>query len=462
MIASAPGGASSAFTKLTTAAIVVGLLGLVVYAGLGRLPLESDNLAIGAALAIGGALLLTRLELGIVLLPILAVAVPFSIGTGTNSTIVANLAFSAVLLVFWITRMLLRANISLVDSPILLPLAGFIGTAVFATIVGEATRDPLVTATRNFVQVQVGGLAMFIFSSAVLLMAMNLLRKLRWVKWLVWTFLALGGVTIAGYLLQSKKDIAGFSTGGLFSLWVISLAVGQLFFNRRLPLWARTAVLVLVSAWVYRRVVEESSWLSGWLPILVAVLTIAFLRSKTHLFLLVAGIACAALLNYGFVERVYTNQTQGRDSQGNNTRLVIWEQSLRVSEGHLLFGTGVAGYALYYMTYFADNAYSTHSNYLDIFSQTGLVGSFFFAWLLLATGHIGLGARKLWPDGFEAGVVNGVLGAMMGVVLAMALGDWVLPFVYNQGIAGFRYTMHTWLFMGVLALMPRLAQERES
>jgi hypothetical protein len=33
----------------------------------------------------------------------------------------------------------------------------------------------------------------------------------------------------------------------------------------------------------------------------------------------------------------------------------------------------------------------------------------------------------------------------------MALGDWVIPFVYNQGIDGFRYTVHTWVFLGLAA-----------
>ena len=32
-------------------------------------------------------------------------------------------------------------------------------------------------------------------------------------------------------------------------------------------------------------------------------------------------------------------------------------------------------------------------------------------------------------------------GGLVASVVAMMLGDWVLPFAYNQGIKGFRYTV---------------------
>ena len=38
----------------------------------------------------------------------------------------------------------------------------------------------------------------------------------------------------------------------------------------------------------------------------------------------------------------------------------------------------------------------------------------------------------------------------------MAFGDWVIPFVYNQTIGGFRYTVHSWLILGALAAMQRI------
>jgi hypothetical protein len=40
---------------------------------------------------------------------------------------------------------------------------------------------------------------------------------------------------------------------------------------------------------------------------------------------------------------------------------------------------------------------------------------------------------------------------LLGLIVAMAMGDWFIPFVYNQTIAGFRFTVHSWVFLGFLA-----------
>jgi hypothetical protein len=36
------------------------------------------------------------------------------------------------------------------------------------------------------------------------------------------------------------------------------------------------------------------------------------------------------------------------------------------------------------------------------------------------------------------------------------LGDWVIPFVYNVGLIGFRSSVFGWLFMGGLVVIEQL------
>jgi len=93
---------------------------------------------------------------------------------------------------------------------------------------------------------------------------------------------------------------------------------------------------------------------------------------------------------------------------------------------------------------------STHSNYVDIAAQTGIVGAVAFLWLLAALGYVAIRACLRWRSGFEGGYSAAATGGLVGAIVAMALGDWVIPFVYNQGIGGFRYTVHTWVFLGFL------------
>jgi hypothetical protein len=40
----------------------------------------------------------------------------------------------------------------------------------------------------------------------------------------------------------------------------------------------------------------------------------------------------------------------------------------------------------------------------------------------------------------------------------MALGDWVIPFVYNQTIAGFDYTIESWLGIGMLVALDAISR----
>ena len=429
--------------------VVMSMLPLAVGENLARLQIV--RIAAGAAVIAGVSVL--RIEYGILLLPLTAVAVPFSIGTGTQSRLVASMIFAAFLVTLWIARMLVFRRGLLVKSPVTIPLLGFVITAVLATIYSDVVRDPLIYVWPTFGQVQLGGLAIFIVSSGVLLMTANVIREIRWVRWLVWVFLALGAVSIVGYVLRSGQDLPGFSTGGMFSLWVVSLAYGQALSNDKLPRLGRVGLLLLAVAWVYRRFLLEDFWLSGWLPTFIAILTISCLRPRWLSLAAITGIGIATLSGF---EEIYALQVVGREGTGNFLRLNLWQQNLEVTKDHLLLGTGVAGYAPYYMTFFPDRALSSHSNYLDVFSQTGLIGSFFFVWFLVAAIIVAVRVRKRWKAGFEAGFADGALGALAGLIVAMALGDWLIPFVYNQTIAGFRSAVHSWLFLGALASLLRI------
>ena len=431
----------------------------------------SGSLQLAALLTLAAvALTLCRIEYGLLLLPVTAAAVPLSVGTGTGSVVVASLMFSGFLLLLWPARMLLRGDLRVATSSLTLPLVGFVVVVVLSTVYSEVARPPLVTVWPTFWEAQLGGLSMFVISGAVLLLVMNSLREPHWVERLTFVFLAVGAVDIVGYAFQ-HRDLPGFETGGLFSLWIVALALGQALFNRDIPAWARAGLLALAMAWLFRRFMFENGWLSGWVPMSFAVLGLFFLRSRKHALLALAAAAIIGLLSF---QDIYAREVAGEDapgsfllgtrpgaSEGHQLRVPIWLQSLEVTNDYLLLGTGPAGYAAYYLTYFPGFAYSSHSNYLDVFAETGLVGSFFFVWFLFAVFRVALRARSQSPTGFAAGFANGVLAGFVGLVVGMAFGDWFIPFVYNANIAGFRYTIHSWIFIGALAAMQRMTRTSE-
>jgi O-Antigen ligase len=444
--------------RLLVPGLIAILLLAALSAGLGHLPGTSVRVGGSTIVAAAGAvfalvLILTRLEYGVLLLPPVAVLVPFSLGTGTESAIPAVLLLVALLLIFWIGRAIGRGDATIVAPSVALPLVAFAAVAALATVYSDVERDPLVWVPATWTQIQVAGVSLFVLSAATWFVTANTLRELRWVKWLVWSYIGIGALTMLIYLARRGEDLDVSRVGGLFSLWVIALAFGQALFNDRLSKAARVGVLLIAMAWLARRVIAEPDWISGWLPAVVALVVISLGHSRRTFGLALLVVVIVGALNY---DAFYQSEVTGDDAQGNFLRLELWEQNLQITKDHLVLGTGAVGYAPYYLAYFPSNSLATHSNLLDIFAETGLIGSGLFVWFVVAALRATVRTRRRWPTGFGAGFVNGALGGLVGMVVAMAFGDWVIPFVYNQTIAGFRYTVHSWLFLGALAAMQRI------
>ena len=93
---------------------------------------------------------------------------------------------------------------------------------------------------------------------------------------------------------------------------------------------------------------------------------------------------------------------------------------------------------------------SSHNNYVDLFAHVGLVGLVLFAWFVEELTRVGVRLRAPRASHFVAAYVNGMLAAGAGSLVLMVFADWILPFVYNIGFAGFQASVLVWLFMGGL------------
>ena len=69
---------------------------------------------------------------------------------------------------------------------------------------------------------------------------------------------------------------------------------------------------------------------------------------------------------------------------------------------------------------------------------------------------LGLKLRNKATDGFSQAYVIGVLGGLAGTLVAGMLGDWVIPFVYNVGVRGFRTSVIAWIFLGGLVVIEQI------
>jgi O-antigen ligase len=242
---------------------------------------------------------------------------------------------------------------------------------------------------------------------------------------------------------------------GLFTQWIVSLALGIALFNQKLSRTWRGFLLSLAVVWIYVRFNEQITWVSGWLPTFVAVGTLILMRSKKLLFSLLIIVVVFISLNADY----YLGKViQDEADESGDSRLEAWEVNWRVTGKHLFLGTGPAGYAAYYMSYYPADAMATHSNYVDLIAQTGIPGLVLSVWLFFALVRLGyrLRIRLKGRGDFSEGLANAALAGTISCIVAMAFGDWLFPFAYTQSIDGYDYVVYSWLFMGTILVLDRL------
>jgi hypothetical protein len=253
------------------------------------------------------------------------------------------------------------------------------------------------------------------------------------------------------------------NTAGIFGLWFVAICWAHAVTNRRLPDIVRALLGALAIGWLAMAMIRETAWVSGWLPALIACIAVTIAaRPRLGLVLALIGVLIVAFYNSLFYVMLVTQQEQDGSLGGEFGRLQLWQRNLEVIHGHLLFGTGPAGYALYYMTFVPDRAMSTHSNYVDTLAQYGVAGLLGLVTLLFGLWMLSHRVLPNVTDGFDRATCTAVCGAIPGVAVSLWLGDWLIPFIYNQTIAGFDHSVYSWLMFAMVGgLYMQLKSESE-
>jgi hypothetical protein len=339
----------------------------------------------------------------------------------------------------------------LAPSPLNRPLLSFGVVCVASFGWGLVWRDPGANAISNFLVVQVGALMTILASLGAALLAGNFVTTPGQLKYIVGCFLVFGTLMTLTQLFKVEQSV--LNDRGLWGTWLIACAYGLLVAQPGLRHSWRLLLAVIVLLTLYQTMIVNAIWLSGWVPSIVAVLAITCLRSWKLFLTLTVVVLIAGAISLSFFQSV----AQENIDEGGLERLEIWSQNWRVVREHWLFGTGPAGYAIYYMSYFPNRARSTHNNYLDVAAQFGLVGAAAWLWLMVASIYEGWRTIRRFPPGFLKTTATIATGGWIAALSSMMFGDWVLPFAYNQGISGYKYTVYSWIFLGVLIALRRMS-----
>jgi hypothetical protein len=431
--------------------IIGGVLVAALGVGLASTRFSWRYIAFAAAAPIVLVTLL-RLEFAPVAILLTAAFVPFSISTGTQSPVVASLLAAAGLAAFWVFRRLaVSKELRLWPSAVNKPLIGFMIVTVVALIWSVVFRDAAVVTWSTFYLVQLASTVVMLTLPATFLLVADLVADVRVLKALAVVIILAGLVGLLRYLAPIGIPV---NTAGLFSMWLVSLGLGMAIINTRLNWMARGFVAALAASSLYIGLGRNVTWVTGWLPSVVALCVLSWMRSKKLFLAVLAAAVLLIMVNPAYLDSVM----QAEMTESGYSRLAAWETNWTVTGKHLLFGTGPGGYAAYYMTYFPGNAMATHSNYVDILAQTGIVGLLFCLWFFASLLRLGYQVcrRLRGRNDFTEALANAAFAGTVACVVAMGFGDWVFPFAYTQTIAGFDHAVYSWILMGTVVVLDRL------
>jgi O-antigen ligase len=451
------------------------LVVLAVLLGAAVLGYYPSPIWIGLVAGIAIVMVLLRKPLiGLFLLIVVALLGPIPINTGTEVSLnFASLLVPALFGVWLLIRMR-EQNIRLLPSQTTRPMILFLLNAMLAIFIGNVIWDPTVPKSDRLILVQFAQWGLFAFSAFAFWLVGHLIRQEVWLRRLTATFLVVGGtLAIIQMLPGGAKVVYSVATSAFHwaPFWALltALAAGQLMFNRDLSrLWRIYLIVILVAviSFAFR---DEREVASIWVGVVVALGVLLWLRLPKLRWLVVTAFAVLAASGVLF-QAIYS--FAGGDAEwevSGGSRLALIGRVIEVSMRNPITGIGPAAYRAYAMTrplgydgaWWLQPQVNAHNNYVDLFSQTGIIGLALFLWFMFELLRVGGRLHARYVDGFAGGYIASMLGAWFSVMATMALADWFLPFVYNIGFPGFQASVLAWMFFGGLLFYEGLDQRLE-
>lgn len=441
--------------QIMRAAVIVLVLGGALV--LGRRPAVAPLAVLGLA-GLGVAMAFWRWPVAGILLTVLGgMVVPYYGPSGLNVTMMGI----ALLTALWLGKQIvINRRIEVACWP---PIRGglvFLAAAVISFLVGNLPWYPTQHAPLG---AQLGGLSLILLSVCTMVVVSNQVKTVRALEFLTYGLLAYCSLHPISFLVPGTGRLGldrlfpATGTGSMFWVWITVMALSMALFNRKLALPWRLALGLQAAAFLYVVYFRLNDWKSGWVP---TVIGLGVTLMAAYWQVIVLALLGAAAYGSVLVQRLVTS-----DEYSFSTRLDAWVIMAQIVKVNPVVGLGPANY-YWYTPLFPIRGYSvrfnSHSQYADIIVQYGFVGLaayvYFIFELLRVTWQM---YRPRLEDDFARAYVYGAVGGLVASVAAGLFGDWVFPFFYNVGLAGFRASVLPWIFMGGLMALSAMKLGRE-
>ena len=401
----------------------------------------------------GIAIFLTLLNypnMGFILIFLGGMFIPFTGPGGINISILTVI----LMLGLWLMEMfIVRRKFEFVKSRAIRPAFYMLLVSILSFAMGQIPW--FVFANQAPLDAQIGGFAIYFCLVAAMIMTANVVRDVKWLKAIVWVFIGLGAAYVLGRTLQfpfiNQLYQNGFYANSMFWMWMVALPLGQAIFNNHLTLRTRVLLYGLVALTFYVALAQQNDWKSGWVPAAVTATALIGLKFRKVIpFAFPFVLIVAAYLAQNLIST---------DVYSWSTRVDAWLVVLDISRVSPIIGLGFSNY-YWYAKVFSIRGYSikfnSHSQFVDIIAQTGILGLVCFMWILFEVGRLAWKLMDNLPDGFAKGYAYSVFAGVLGSLMAAFLVDWLLPFAYNIGLDGVRASILPWIFFGGLISLEQI------
>jgi len=442
------------------ATVAVCVLLLAAFVGGGANP----GILLSLLALVGATLLITRPEVGLASLALIAYWVPFEVAVSDSVSINGVMVLMPLLLGAWMVRAAIHGR-GFYWSRTFPPLLALVVVALVSWFAGNANWNMLVPQSQNLYFVQFGQWVIFALSAAAFIYAAQ--QTVFSIKLLVVTFLVLGTVALlvryGGALVPIRGPWSNYyaASNGTFFVWMSALAGGQALFNQRLSRIARYSLFLLAVSVPVLGFWQNTDWASSWLPPIVALMILVWLKSRSFsLFMLFVGVLL--LIPFlGVLLTMYDWDFERDVSIGG--RFVLWSSVLDLATASPWIGLGLTQYHQYFrfIPLLTDRGQWTspnvnsHNLYIDLFAQLGILGLTVFVWAVAEIGGLGWRLNRAHKSDFGAAYVMSAIAGLGAMLLASGIVEWLIPFVYNVGFSGFRFSVFSWIFLGGLVAIER-------